>query len=467
MSRTSAVRAGLTVALLLAWASLGQGVPRSDLVRPIQLVEAGDHDLPIGPVGQKMPIAAFLHVVHAVDENVVWAGGDAGTVLRTTDGGLNWEERNVPTVADLWGLYAIDDVTCLVGTAGSGAIWRTTDAGQNWSFVRSVGSFINGIHFFDSENGWLVADPTGGVFNIWETADGGQTWIRSLTAPPALGTYGLNGSFEWLGDICIFGTAGAFAWRSTDGGSTWAQVVTGHDSVLDIELNDDGLGLATGLGSMTSALRRTTDSGQTWEDAHNFPAFQASLACDWIRGTGEVWVGAYNEAPFAYGYLRSTNGGLDWSTLYPLPEYESLSLDINFVSSSAGWDVGGDDNSLAVIRRWTGTAWITQYAPGQTSVEPGAAPLNRLVLRSIHPNPFTPSTMVSFELREAGPVSLRIYDSSGRLVRTLADGRVTAGPHSVAWNGRDDRGTRVASGVYLTRLDFRGETLTRPVVLVK
>lgn len=84
------------------------------------------------------------------------------------------------------------------------------------------------------------------------------------------------------------------------------------------------------------------------------------------------------------------------------------------------------------------------------------------------PNPFNPTTTISYDVPEAGgKVTLRIYDVSGRLVRTLADGVETPGSKQATWDGRDDRGHRMATGVYFYRLTAPEFTKTRKMVLVQ
>ena len=83
------------------------------------------------------------------------------------------------------------------------------------------------------------------------------------------------------------------------------------------------------------------------------------------------------------------------------------------------------------------------------------------------PNPFNPSTSIAFSAPRAGEVSVRIFNVRGELVRTLLDGRVEAGEHTVQWNGTDDRDAPVASGVYMYRVDGFGESFTRKMALVK
>ena len=84
-----------------------------------------------------------------------------------------------------------------------------------------------------------------------------------------------------------------------------------------------------------------------------------------------------------------------------------------------------------------------------------------------HPNPFNPETTIRYELPTAGAVWLSLYNVSGQLIRTLVDGEHSAGAYSVTWDGRDDAGRDVASGVYVARMAttaFRG---MRKLVLVR
>ena len=83
------------------------------------------------------------------------------------------------------------------------------------------------------------------------------------------------------------------------------------------------------------------------------------------------------------------------------------------------------------------------------------------------PNPFNPSTTLRFELQREGQAQLVIFDLAGRKVRTLLDESRTAGTHEVAWDGRADNGQRVASGVYLVRLEGQDFVESRRVALVK
>ncbi len=88
-------------------------------------------------------------------------------------------------------------------------------------------------------------------------------------------------------------------------------------------------------------------------------------------------------------------------------------------------------------------------------------------LGSNYPNPFNPTTSIPFTLARTGHATLRIFDVTGRVVATLLNETAPAGAHVVRWDGRSDRGARVASGVYVARLDADDMTATRRIVLLK
>jgi hypothetical protein len=83
------------------------------------------------------------------------------------------------------------------------------------------------------------------------------------------------------------------------------------------------------------------------------------------------------------------------------------------------------------------------------------------------PNPFNPRTRISFELGETQRASLVVFDVRGRRVRTLLSKRLEAGPHWRDWDGTDDGGRRVASGVYLVRLSTRTACATQRMLLLQ
>lgn len=100
--------------------------------------------------------------------------------------------------------------------------------------------------------------------------------------------------------------------------------------------------------------------------------------------------------------------------------------------------------------------------------DPQIPPLLETALFQNHPNPFNPETRLSFSLPAAGKTSLAIYNMKGQKIATLLDEEeLPAGKHSLLWNGCDQQGNPVASGVYIQRLSFGAQTLVRKMVLAK
>jgi hypothetical protein len=90
------------------------------------------------------------------------------------------------------------------------------------------------------------------------------------------------------------------------------------------------------------------------------------------------------------------------------------------------------------------------------------------VMHPPYPNPANSGTSLAFDLARPGEVEVTMHDAAGRVVRTLVAGsRLGAGPHAVSWDGRDDDGREVASGVYFCSVRADGEKLTGKMVVIR
>jgi flagellar hook assembly protein FlgD len=137
------------------------------------------------------------------------------------------------------------------------------------------------------------------------------------------------------------------------------------------------------------------------------------------------------------------------------------------IAHTLGQTVAGQAHSATAL---IGSGfWLVPPATS-TGVGDGPTPLIPAAF-SLHqnlPNPFNPRTSIQFDLSQpASRVSLRIYDLSGRLVATLAQGDLPAGRHSVIWAGDDDRGRSVASGIYVYVLETPTDRATRKLAIVR
>jgi hypothetical protein len=90
-----------------------------------------------------------------------------------------------------------------------------------------------------------------------------------------------------------------------------------------------------------------------------------------------------------------------------------------------------------------------------------------LLLGGSYPNPFSTTAAIRFSVPRAGHVRLTVYDLSGRLIRTLVDGDMSAAAHSVVWDGCDQSGNELGAGVYFCRLETSERTLTQKLLRVE
>jgi hypothetical protein len=134
-----------------------------------------------------------------------------------------------------------------------------------------------------------------------------------------------------------------------------------------------------------------------------------------------------------------------------------------------GPPTGGDASS----RTWSGCVELFRDVVAEalescaTVTGATTAGIPAPVLAPAAPNPFNPTTQLTFELPAAQMVNLTVYDARGRQVAVLARGEHAAGRHTARWNGRDEAGRPVPAGIYFARLESDGTQVTRKLALVK
>jgi len=101
-----------------------------------------------------------------------------------------------------------------------------------------------------------------------------------------------------------------------------------------------------------------------------------------------------------------------------------------------------------------------------TGIEDPVLPMS-LALDQNYPNPFNPQTSIAFTIPEKSFVELSVYNILGMKVRTLINGDMETGEHTVTFDGKDDSGNPVSAGIYFYRLKTQSSALTRKMVLIK
>jgi len=124
------------------------------------------------------------------------------------------------------------------------------------------------------------------------------------------------------------------------------------------------------------------------------------------------------------------------------------------------------DTSYQTPKDWTHT-WIgSEWTPVGVPETNKTVPLT-FELQQNYPNPFNPITTIEYSIDKNYHVQLNIYNLLGQRIRILVDEMQTAGFHSIQWNGRDNQGVSLASGLYIYQLKTEKKTLQRKLMLLK
>jgi hypothetical protein len=145
---------------------------------------------------------------------------------------------------------------------------------------------------------------------------------------------------------------------------------------------------------------------------------------------------------------------------------ESKVVGVNIVPFSDGMSTGDYDLASLGNPSLSSHFVVTLYAGSDTGVG-DVLSSGGFHLAQNAPNPVREGTSIAFSMAHSSYVDLSIFDVGGRLVRALVSGEQAAGTHTASWNGADDSGMPVASGIYLYRLSTPEGVLTKSLTLVK
>jgi hypothetical protein len=109
---------------------------------------------------------------------------------------------------------------------------------------------------------------------------------------------------------------------------------------------------------------------------------------------------------------------------------------------------------------------VTIPESGQEKDTPESAGSGKLEIQNF-PNPFNPETTIKYVIQSDEQVTAQIFDVQGKLVRSLLNDYLSAGTHTIRWDGLSEKGTQVPSGIYFIRLNAGAETVSKRLVLTK
>ncbi len=266
------------------------------------------------PQGNTLYAACFL------DDDIGFAVGAGGTIVRSDDGGLTWTLAQTGLPGSLYGLHfgdASHDVAVGIGPEGTGGlVMGTADGGASWhAQATPLIPPLEAVHFANANSGAAVG---WGAAVLW-TDDGGQTWARrdfEHSAPLDLESVALLGPVTAV----AVGTGGTII-RTTDSGAHWTQVPSGTTRRLEgVAFADPLLGCAVGFNG---TVLRTTDGGLNWTP-------RPAATTEWLKAVAFLDADRVVAVGRGGAVILSGDGGLTWRAL------PSLRTDFLYGATRAG-----------------------------------------------------------------------------------------------------------------------------------
>jgi len=429
-----------------------------------------------------------------LDSQHGWIGGLP--LIRTTDGGENWEVIPFPENHDNSTNLIVDisfttpeigfcrhlsfsqineetgeSIDIEYDDAYDGSLYKTTDGGLTWNKISALPDSITAYTFYDENTGWACRRVTRSRSEVLKTIDGGTSWER-----------------VWEYEVGPFYRAQLLDILSCSTDSFW---------IIQGETDWEGYQYTTNLTLITNN-GATSEIKTSWNQlgSRSFGRFADASTPNllFIRG---LYLGLFQ--CLTSGYIRyevSTDEttinrdlpplwdieSVDNETYYFLlnnhPEHngkkclfystdkgETLELYYVFQQLSNNTDEWFSFSEIDERTFWiaTGNGDVYKYANETVNVSKNEIVPSPITLYPPTPNPFNPTTTIRFDLVERRNVELIVYDVSGRKVTTLIDGSpMDAGKHDVVFEG-----SGLASGLYFYRLNVNGTVKTGKMVLVK
>jgi photosystem II stability/assembly factor-like uncharacterized protein len=396
----------------------------------------------------------------ALDTLNVWAGGNGYpvSIIKTTDGGKSWIDIS-PKLDKVSRIYLFNNLHAFIGTF-SGAIYGTIDGGKNWIlryyYTDSTTGMIDYLQFFNEKVGIALGDAPDSTkpVEVIKTYDGGLKWENiNKNKMIGLGTYNYSpASFSdsLHGWASFWDNGPVYVYRTTDGGYNWEKLENSicRYSMQGLQFKDSSIGIICKYNE----IYITYDCGNTFQLKYiNGPGADKFRIWDVERtpNTDFLWAISGNNILF------SSDFGNTWKEIFR--DTSKYFVCGSFPTPTDGW-IGSVKGELY---RFRSKNPLSVYDTKDNKYD------NGYNLMQSYPNPFNPSTSISYQIPKPINVRIKIYDTRGVEIKTLLDSYKQPGFYTLSWDGTDNSNRKVSSGIYFLTLTTTEYTKTIKMILNK
>jgi photosystem II stability/assembly factor-like uncharacterized protein len=384
-----------------------------------------------------------LNDIKFIDINTGWAVGNSGVVLKTTNGGANWNQVNTGFSNNNYCIQIYSENIFYIGSTNSRYL-KTTNAGVNWISLISdpnTSGYIGSLNFLSEQSGYASWNTGSSNDYLYRTSNGGLNWnfTGQLIASGKLFFY--NGTNKgWIVGVATPFNFDLQNFGYTTDGVNWTYKIIGDAGKLN------GIHFITSTQGYTvgnnGKIYKSTNGGLNWV-AQSSPVTNnlrgitsKDPSISWAIGDGGV-------------ILNTTNGGTSWASQLS-PTTQNLNSIYFPLNSNTGWVCGNQGIILKTINGGVGVKQISSIVPSEFK------------LFQNYPNPFNPTTRINFSVSKLGFVKLKIFDAIGKEIKELVNQSLTSGTYETDFNATD-----LPSGIYYYKLETKDFAETKKMTLLK
>lgn len=396
-----------------------------------------------------------LTKLHAFSDDVIYAGGQKGLIMKTVDGGKNWKALSHVANNACLSINGLFFLTKDFGFSATsyGGIAKTSDGGASWTSLKKDTTAAtvtnNAVVFTTSTTGFVAGQLSSSIDIIYKTIDGGTTWT---TAAKGIAAASLNSIA--FGNTQVGAAVGAKLkiLYTKDGGTTWALATTTGVPTAQAAATLNSVTFISGSEAIAvgdKVALKSADGGQTW-------SYVALTTDQTLNGVAflnnNAWaVGAKSGSPKSIGLWQSIDKGTTWSNKVNYSVFDTTTTTYNDVAIT-------NNGSVFVCGASTGI-YTNSTSVGVEKIDGIPASFE---LSQNYPNPFNPETTINYSVNKPSNVKLNIYDVLGRLVKELVNENQQPGRYSVKFDG-----SSLSSGVYFYSINSGNSVLTKKMLLMK